>query len=105
MRFKKRITRVCFTDSSHTENQPSTPPTLSRDANQRSISPSDTSTASSTQISTRTSPALSSKFSTPLIPSPQIPKFDHIINKIFCKSLIASLTSKDAVLKRYGIVY
>ena len=96
---KKRITRVRFTDSSRTLNQPSTPPTTSRAANQRSNSPSDTRTASSTQITTPTSPALSSNVSTPLTPSPQIPTFDHIVNKIFSKSLIASLTSKDAVLK------
>ena len=37
--------------------------------------------------------------SVPLTPSPQIPTFDHIINNIFSKSLIASLTSKDTVLK------
>ena len=35
----------------------------------------------------------------PLTPSPQTPTFDHIVTKIFSKSLTASLTSKDAVLK------
>ena len=79
---KKRITRVCFTDSLLTANQPSTPPTTSHAAIQRSNSPSDTRTASSTRITTLTSPALSSNVSTPLTPSPQIPTFDHIVKKI-----------------------
>ena len=96
---KKRITRVWFTDASRTANQPSTPPTTSRPAVQLSNSPSNTRAASSTQIITPTPPALSSNASTPLTPSPQIPTFDHIINKIFSKSLIASLTSRDAVVK------
>ena len=91
---KKRITRVRFTDTSRTANQPSSPPTTSRAANKRSNSPSDTRAGSSTRISSPTSPAPSSNVS-----SPRIPTFDHIVNKIFSKSLIASLTSKDAVLK------
>ena len=95
----KRITRVRFTEASRTANQPSTSPTTSRAPNQRSNSPSDTRAASSTQISTPTFLAPFSNVSTPLTPSQQIPKFDHIKNKIFSKTPIASLTSKDAVLK------
>ena len=48
---------------------------------------------------TPTSPTHSSNASTPLTPSPHVPTFDYIVSKIFSKSLIASLTSKDAVLK------
>ena len=96
---KKRITRVWFIDASRTANQPSTPPTTSRHAGQRYNSQSNTHAQNAFQIIAPTSPALSSNVSTPLTPSPQIPKLDHIKNKIFSKSLIASLTSKDAVLK------
>ena len=96
---KRRITRVRFTEASRKANQPSTPPTTSSTANQRSNSQSGTRTASSTRISTPTSPAPSSNVNTPLTASPQIPTYNHIVNKIFSKSLIASLTSKDAVLK------
>ena len=93
---KKHITRVRFTDSSRTANQPSTPPTTSLP---RSNSPRDTRAASSTLITTLTSPAPSPNVSTSLTPSPQIPTFGHFVHKIFSKSLIATLTSKDAVLK------
>ena len=95
----KRITRVCFTDSSRTANQHSGLPTTTRAAKQRSNSPSDTRAANSTRITTPTSPAPSINVSLPLTPSPQIPTFDHNLNKIFSKSLIASLISKDTVLK------
>ena len=96
---KKRIIRVGFTDASCTANQPSTPPTTSRPAGQRSNSPSNTRATSSTQTITPTSPALSSSVTTILTPSPHIPTFDHIINRIFSKSPFASLTREDAVLK------
>ena len=75
---KKRINRVWFIDASPTVNQPSTPPTTSRPAGQRSNSPSNTRAASSTQLITPSSPALSSNVSTPLTPSPQIFTFDTI---------------------------
>ena len=75
---KKRITKVRLTDAPRTVNPPSTPPTISRAANQRSTSPSDTRPASSTQISTPTSLAPSSNVSTPLTPSTQILTFNHI---------------------------
>ena len=96
---KKRITRVEFTYVFRTANPASTPPTTSRPAGQWTNSPKNTRAASSTQIKTPTSPALSSNVSSPLTPSSQIPTTDHSINKIFCKSIIASLKSKDAVLK------
>ena len=96
---KTRITRVRFTDASLTANQPSTPPTTPGTADQRSNSPSNSRAASFTQIITPLSPAKSSNVSTPLTPSQQIPTFDQILNKLFSKSLIASLTSKDAVFK------
>ena len=77
---RKHITRIRFDDASRTANQHSTPPATSRSANQRSKPPSNTRAASSTQITTPTSPALSSNISNPLTPSPQIPTFDHIVN-------------------------
>ena len=40
-----------------------------------------------------------SKISTPLTDSPQVLPFDKVVGKFFNKGLIASLTSKDAVLK------
>ena len=43
------------------------------------------------------SPAASSNINTPLTPGQEIPTFDNIIRKIFSKSLIGSLASKDAV--------
>ena len=58
--------------------------------------PHATSTAPNT---TPPSPTHSSNASSPLTPSPHVPTFDYIVSKIFNKSLIASLTSKDAVLK------
>ena len=96
---KKRITRVRFDDASRTTNQHLTFPATSRSASQRPDSPSNTRAASSIQITTPTSPALSSKISIHPTPSPQFPTFDYIVNRIISKSLIASLTSKDAVLK------
>ena len=109
---KKRITRIRFTDPSRTKNPTSTYATSSRyadqppnsvgatcAANQPSNSPSATRAANPTLISTPTSTALSSNISIPLTTSPPIPTFDHIFNKIFSKSQIASLSSKDAVLK------
>ena len=94
---KKRITRVRFTDPSRTANQPSAASDKSRAANQPSSN--TTRAASPTRILTPTSPALSSDVSSPQTPSPQIPTFYYIVNKIFSKSLIASLSSRDAVLK------
>ena len=96
---KKRITRVRFTNVFRTADQPSTPPKTSRAAKQRSNYPSNTRAASSTRISTTTSPAPSSNISTPLTPTPQIPTFNHLVIKIFSRTPSASLTSKDAVLK------
>ena len=109
---KKRITRVRFNDASHAADQLSTSdnttrpastrsnlPTSSRAANQSTqnlSTPHATSTALNT---TPTSPTHSSNSSTPLTPSPHVPTFKYIVSKIFNKSLIASLTSKDAVLK------
>ena len=108
---KKRITRVRFNDTSRTANQQSSSenatrsasqrfnsPSISRAANQGNESSNDTPAASSPPI-TPTSPAHSSNASTPLTPSSHVPTFDYIVSKIFNKSLIASLTSKDAVLK------
>ena len=95
----KHITRVCFNVSSRTTNPPSTSPTSSHAANQQN-QPSATRAANPTIITNPTSPAPSSNVSTPLTTRPQIRKFDHTVNKIFSKSLIASLTSKDAVLKK-----
>ena len=40
-----------------------------------------------------------SNLSTPLTDSPQIMSFERVVGKVFSKGLIASLTSKDAVLK------
>ena len=37
----------------------------------------------------------------PLTDSPQVLSFDKVIGKVFNKGLIASLTSKDAVLKEF----
>ena len=109
---KKRITRVRFNDASHAADQHSTSDNTTRPASTRSIStnssraanpatqnlssPHATGTALNT---TRTSPTRSSTASTPLTPSPHVPTFDYIVSKIFNKSLIAPLTSKDAVLK------
>ena len=109
---KKRITRVRINDASRTANQQNSNQSTTRPASQRSNSPgstctasqrsnspSNTRTASSPQITTPTSPAPFSNVSTPLTTSPQVPTFDCIVSKIFNKSLIASLTSKGAVLK------
>ena len=40
-----------------------------------------------------------SNLSTPLTDSPQVMSFERVVGKVFSKGLIASLTSKDAVLK------
>ena len=109
---KKRITRVRFNDASRTANQPSSSqnatrhtsqrsnsPNNSRAANQRNEPSNDTLAASSPTITTPTSPTHSSNTITPLTPSPHVPTLEYIVSKIFNKSLIASLTSKDAVLK------
>ena len=99
MTSKKRITRVRYTGSSRTSNPPPTPLNSSCASNQPLNSPSATRTANPTPITTPPSLFLSSNVITPLTLSPQIPTFDKIVNKIFSKSLIASLTSKHAVLK------
>ena len=109
---KKRITSVRFNDASPTTNQQSSSQNTTRPASQRSNSPGNTRTASQQsnlpdntraasplQITTPTSPTHSSNASTSLTPSPHVPTFDYIVSKIFNKPLIASLTSKDAVLK------
>ena len=109
---KKRITRVRFNDASRSANQQSSNQNATRSASQRSNSPANprpagqrqessnnTRAASSPPITTPTSPAHSSNASSPLTPSPHVPTFEYIVSKIFNKSLIASLTSKDAVLK------
>ena len=109
---KRRITRVRFNDASGTANQRSSSqnaprptsqrsnsPNDSRSANQRNEPSNDTRAASSPPITTPTFPTRSSNASTPLTPSPQVPTFEYIVSKIFNKSLIASLTSKVAVLK------
>ena len=111
MPFKKRISRLRFNDTSRTANQQSSSenttcsasqrfnsPITSRAANQRNEPSNDTRAASSPPI-TPTSPAHSTNASTPLTPRPQVPTFEYIVSKIFNKSLIRSLTSKDAVLK------
>ena len=96
---KKRITCVRFNDSYRTANQQSNLPDNTRIASQRPNLLNNNRGASPLQITTPTSPTHSSDVSTPLTPSPHVPTFDFILSKIFNKSLIASLTSKDAVLK------
>ena len=109
---KKRITRVRFNDTSRAANQQFSSQNLTRiasphsktsdstrTASQRTASNNTTRAASPLQILTPTSPAHSSNASTPLTPSPLVPTLDYIVSKICNKSLIASLTSKDAVLK------
>ena len=54
---------------------------------------------SSLKPTTPTSTEASFEASTPLTPSPQIPTFNNIIGNVFSKSLITSITSKDAVLE------
>ena len=75
-----------------------------------SIRPNRTSpcvsfTENTTPNTLRQSP-LHSNISSPLTDSPQILFFDKVVGKVFNKGLIASLTSKRAVLKkvRYCIV-
>ena len=112
MSSKKRITRVRFNDASQSAislstsvtsfraaNQATNSANATRAANQQLTPPNAIRAANPLFISTPTSPALSSNISTPLTPSPQVPTFDQIFSKIFSKSLIASLTSKDALLK------
>ena len=111
---KKRIIRVRFNNTCRTANQPSSSQNVarptsqrsnasnnSRAANQRNEPLNDTRAASPPPITKPTSPAHSStaSTSTPLTPRPHVPAFECIVSKIFNKSLIASLTSKDAVLK------
>ena len=109
---KKRITRVRFNDASRAADQLSTSdnttrpastrsnlPTSSRAANQSTQNLSTPHAASTALNTTPTSPTHSSNASTPLTPSPHVPTFEYIVSKIFNKSLIVSLTSKDAVLK------
>ena len=109
---KKPITRVCFNDASRAAEQQSTSGNATRPASQRSNS-SCNSRAANQQVGstsnpreaslplnvTPTSPTHSTNASNPLTPSPHVPTFNYIVSKIFNKSLIASLTSKDAVLK------
>ena len=112
---KKRITRVRFNDTSRALNQqpssqnltrlaspPSNASNKTRTASQRTTSSNTTRAASPLQILTPQSPAHLSNASTPLTPSPHLPIFDYIVSKIFIKYLIASLTSKDVVLKEVG---
>ena len=61
-------------------------------------SPRVSFTDNTTQHTPRQSTACSN-YSTPLTDSPQVLSFDNVIGKVFNKILIASLTSKDAVLK------
>ena len=49
--------------------------------------------------STPRSSSSHSNLSTPLTDSPQVMSFERVVGKVFSKGLIASLTSKDAVLK------
>ena len=111
---KKRITRFRFNDASHAAEHQSTIRNVTRPASQRSNSLSNSRTANQQVESTSnpreasspldvtpTSPTPSSNASTLLTPSPHVPTFDYIVSKIFNKSLIASLTSKDAVLKEF----
>ena len=110
---KKRTTRVCFNDASRTANQQSSNQNATCPACQRSNSPGNSRTESQRQdfsnntraagsppTTTPTSPAQSFNASAPLTPSPHVPTFEYIASKIFNKSLIASLTSKDGVLKK-----
>ena len=109
---KKKITRVQFNDASRAADQPSTSgnttrpastqsnlSTSSRTANQSTQNLSTPHATSTAQSTTPPSPTHSSNASTPLTPSPHVPTSDYIVSKTFNKSLIASLTSKDAVLK------
>ena len=109
---KKRITRVRFNDAPRAADLQSTSRNATRPACQRLNSPSNSRAVKQHAESssnprkanpppnvTWTSPTHSSNASTPLTPSPHVPTFDYIVSKIFSKSLIALLTSKDAVLK------
>ena len=115
---KKRITRVRFNDASRTANQQSSSQNATHPVSQRSNSPGNSRTASQPQnssndtraasplpITTPTSPSHSSNASIPLTPSPHVPTFDYIVSKIFNKSLMASLASKDVVLKEVRAVF
>ena len=109
---KKRITQVRFNNASGAADKLSTSGNTTRPASTRSNSPTNsraanqstqnlsTSHEASTPLNTSpTSPTHSSNASTPLTTSPHVPTFEYIVSKIFNKSLIASLSSKDAVLK------
>ena len=109
---KKRKTRVRFNVASRAADQQSTSGNATRPASQRINSPSNSRAANQQAESsnnpreanpppnvTLTSPTHSSNASTPLTPSPHVPTIDYIVSEIFNKSLIAWLTSKDAVLK------
>ena len=96
---KKRITRVLLTGAPRPAKTTPTSPSSNHSTNQPPISPSATRTAKPLSTQAPTSPAPSSNISTPLTPSLQLPPFDNIVNKVVSKSLIAALTSKDAVLK------
>ena len=109
---KRRKTRVRFNDASRAADQQSTSgntsctastrsnlPNNSRTANQTTQNSSASREASTPLNTTPTSPTHSSNASTPLTPSPHVLTFEYIVSKIFNKSLIAWLTSKDAVLK------
>ena len=109
---KKRKTRVRFNYASRAADQQSRSGNTTRPASTRSNLPNNSRTANQTtqnsstsrEVSTPlnttpTSPTHSSNASTPLTPSPHVPTFEYIVSKKFNKSLIASLTSKDAVLK------
>ena len=109
---KKRITRVRFNDASRAAEQQSTSRNTtgpastrsklsnnSRTANQTTQNSSTSREASTPFNTTPTSPTHSSNASTPLTPSPHVPTFEYLVSKLFNKSLIDSLTSKDAVLK------
>ena len=109
---KKRITRVRFNDASRSADQQSTSGNTTRPASTRSNLSNNSRTANQTTQNSSTSREAStphnttptslthpSNATTPLSPSPHVPTFEYIVSKIFNKSLIASLTSKDAVLK------
>ena len=86
MSSKEKITRVRFNDFS----RPANPSSISSSSSRKETSPNSTYPSF---------PASSSGVSTPLTTSPQIPTFDNIVEKVFIKFLIISLTSNDAVLK------
>ena len=99
---KKRITRVRFNTGGNVTRPASlrsNSPSNSRAANQQIQPKNNSREANPTINTTPTSSTHSSNASTLLTPSPHVPTFEHIVSKIFNKSLIASLKSKDTVLK------